>query len=102
MSVILIWGLTGWLVFEAVLRIIDTQEVDGWFMFGTAVFGLCCNIVMAKVLHGGGGHSHGGGGGHADHGKKKEHAHGGGKAHGEHGGEKKGHGDHGGKGKGKK
>lgn len=55
-------------------------------MFGTAVFGLFCNIVMASVLHGaGGGHSHGGGGGHGGHGghsghggkpKKKAHEHG--------------------------
>ncbi len=66
----------------------DTEDVDGWFMFGTAVFGLCCNLVLIKVLHGGEGHDHGGGGGgHGGHGEeKKEHAHGGGKAHGEHGG----------------
>ncbi len=78
-------------------------------MFGTAVFGLFCNLVLITVLHGGAGHDHGGGGGHGghgghgggghgDHGKKKEHSHGG-KSHGEHGGAKEEHGGHGGEGK---
>jgi zinc transporter 2 len=58
LSVSLIWGLTIWLLFEAVHRIIDPQEVDGQFMLVTAVFGLLCNIIMAKVLHSSPGHSH--------------------------------------------
>lgn len=67
-------------------------------MLGTAVFGLFCNLVMMKTLHGGPGHSHGGGkGGHGGHGDKKEAGHGG---HGDkpdsghsHGGKGE-HGDH--------
>ena len=67
-------------------------------MLGTAVFGLFCNLVLIKVLHGGEGHDHGGGGGHGGHGEKKEHSDGG-EAHGEHGGEQEEHGGHGGEGK---
>lgn len=58
LSVALIWGLTIWLLFEAVFRIIEPQEVNGSFMLITAVFGLLCNIIMAKVLHSSPGHSH--------------------------------------------
>lgn len=58
LSVALIWGLTIWLVFEAVHRVIEPEEVDGEFMLVTAVFGLLCNIIMAKVLHSSPGHSH--------------------------------------------
>ena len=102
-SVILIWGLTAWLVYEAILRIMTPSPVDGWIMFGTALFGLFCNIIMAKVLHGGaGGHDHGSGGhgghgGHGDKGKKDKKGHGDhGGDHGDHDDEKQGgHGDHG-------
>ena len=61
-SVILIWGLTIWLISEACMRIIDPVEVDGFVMLITSIFGLLCNLVMMKVLHGSGshhGHSHG-------------------------------------------
>ena len=58
LSVALIWGLTIWLLFEAVNRVIEPQEVNGEFMLVTAVFGLLCNIIMAKVLHSSPGHSH--------------------------------------------
>ena len=82
-SVVLIWALTLWLVVEAIDRIRNPSHVDGYLMLYTAIFGLFCNIVMAKTLHGSGGHSHGGGGGHGGHGghgggeKKKEGGHGG-------------------------
>lgn len=61
-------------------------------MLYTALFGLFCNIVMAKTLHGsGGGHDHGGGGGHGHGGSEKK------ESHGAHGGEKGEHGgEHGG------
>ena len=73
-SVILIWGLTIWLIAEAIDRVINQNfEIDRWFMLGTAIFGLLCNLVMGKILHSspGGHHHHGCSHGH-DHG----HAHG--------------------------
>ena len=77
-SIILIWGLTIWLVVEAVKRLIDQSfEIDRYFMLGTAVFGLLCNLLMGKILHGGGHHHH--------------HGH----DHGDHGHEHGGHDDHG-------
>jgi len=79
-SVLIIWALTGVLVYEAVLRIIHPPEsVDGKLMFFIALGGLVINILDALILHygaGGHGHSHGLGGGHGhSHGgekKKKE------------------------------
>lgn len=72
-GVMLIWALTGVLVYEAVNRVRTPQDVDGKIMFITACCGLCVNIGMMNILHQGGhGHSHGGGGG--GHG----HSHGGG------------------------
>jgi zinc transporter 2 len=64
-SVLLIWVLTAALCFEAVQRIIEPEPVDGKIMFITAAGGLGVNLLMMRVLHGGGahGHSHGGGGG---------------------------------------
>mgnify|MGYP000966241981 CR=1 FL=1 len=58
-SIILIWGLTAWLMYEAVMRVIYPEEVDGKIMFITACFGLGCNLIMMKVLHSDhSGHSH--------------------------------------------
>jgi cation diffusion facilitator family transporter len=77
-SVVLIWGLTGFLIYFATVRIIeiDSIEIDGEIMFGTATFGLLANLVMIKVLHGHGhGHSH-------DHGHDHGHSHG--HSHGKH------------------
>jgi len=60
-SVLLIWILTGVLCYEAILRIITPEEVDGKVMFITAIIGVVVNLAMMKVLHQGGhGHSHGG------------------------------------------
>lgn len=97
-SVILIWGLTLWLIYEAILRVINKPDVDGKIMLITAVFGLCCNLIMMNMLHerpeGAGklGHGatcggHGPGKGHGGHGKgghkahdaKPQHSHDGGK-----------------------
>ena len=88
-SIILIWGLTLWLIYEAIDRVINRPDVNGEIMLITAVFGLFCNIIMlltmkAKKM----GHSHGIGPSHGDH----THSHGGGKEHGSHG--PKEHGDH--------
>lgn len=72
-SMALIWGLTIWLVYEAVERVTTPEDVDGFLMLLTAVLGLVINIVMIKVLHG---HSHGHGHGHGhDHGHKHDHGH---------------------------
>lgn len=80
-------------MYESISRIVNgTEAVKPWFMFGTAVFGLVCNLSMMKVLHGSGhGHDHGDGHGHSHGGDKKEdHGH----AHGDDKGEAHGH-DHG-------
>jgi len=73
-SVILIWLLTGVLLYEAIQRLRSPQEIDGKIMFFVASAGLCVNIVMGLVLHQSGhSHSHGTLGG-GDHGHS--HAHG--------------------------
>ncbi|EFA75386.1 putative zinc transporter [Heterostelium album PN500] len=79
-SVLMIWALTGVLLYEAVQRITHPPEVDGKVMFIIASCGLAINIIDAIILHfgagghghshGGGGHSHGGGG--HSHAKKKK------------------------------
>jgi len=80
-SVLLIWLLTGVLVYEAVDRIQNPTDVNGKLMFIVASCGLGVNILMGFILfqadvahsHGGlgGGHGHSHGGDEEDHG----HAH---------------------------
>jgi len=80
-SVFLIWGLTIWLVYEAIDRLINPQEVDGEIMFIVACCGILVNIAMGKILHQGHGHhghSHGHGHGHGHH---HGHGHGHGEKH---------------------
>ena len=52
-SVIIIWGLTGFLLYYAVQRVIniDKLELDGKVMFFTAIFGLLTNLSMIYVLN---------------------------------------------------
>ena len=72
-SVIMIWLLTGILVYEAVQRIREPEDVNGKMMFIVATCGLAVNLVMGFILYQSGHqHSHGlgGGGGHG-------HSHGG-------------------------
>ncbi|KAK5581330.1 hypothetical protein RB653_001361 [Dictyostelium firmibasis] len=68
-SVLMIWALTGVLVYEAIQRILYPPDVvDGKIMFIIASCGLLINIIDAIILHwgsGGHGHSHGGGHGHS-------------------------------------
>ncbi|KAM9976299.1 hypothetical protein ACTFIR_010140 [Dictyostelium discoideum] len=68
-SVLMIWALTGVLVYEAIQRILYPPDaVDGKIMFIIASCGLFINIIDAIILHwgsGGHGHSHGGGHGHS-------------------------------------
>ncbi|DBA66904.1 TPA: Metal tolerance protein 1 [Trebouxia sp. C0005] len=60
MSVLIIWVVTGILVYEAVLRIIHPQHVDGKLMFILAITGIAVNLVNLAILGGHHGHSHGG------------------------------------------
>jgi len=71
-SVFLIWGLTIWLVYEAITRILAPEHVDGKIMFIVACCGICVNIAMSKILHQGHGHHHHG----HDHGHGHGHGHG--------------------------
>ena len=82
-SIILIWGLTVWLLYEAVHRLIFPVPVDGFIMMITAAIGLLVNLAMGKVLHSHGhhGHSHGHGHGHS-HGHGHGHGHDHGHSHG--------------------
>ena len=59
-SVMVIWMLTAFLMYFAIMRIvhIDQIQVEGKLMFGVACFGLVTNLIMVKVLHGGHGHHH--------------------------------------------
>ena len=59
MSVFLIWVLTGVLCYEAVLRIITPEDVEGRTMFIVAALGVIVNLVMMQILSQGGGNDHG-------------------------------------------
>ena len=67
-SILIVWLMTGMLVYEAVKRMIIPEIVDGRIMFLVSVIGLVMNGVLMLVLghdghsHGGHGHSHGHGG----------------------------------------
>lgn len=49
-SVNIIWGLTIWLLYEASLRLIYKQSVNGFIMLVTAVIGFLFNVIMGLVL----------------------------------------------------
>ena len=78
LSVSLIWVVTGFLIVEAIERtsmIISHdpsyEPVNGELMFGVAILGLVCNLIILRVL--GHSHSHGGGmHGHSHHGVNEE------------------------------
>lgn len=80
-SVLIIWVLTGVLVYLAIGRVVNQNyTIDANTMLITASAGVAVNIIMGILLHQGGhGHSHGLGGGHGhSHGgddKKKGHGH---------------------------
>jgi zinc transporter 2 len=73
-SIVLIWALTIWLLYEATLRIIVTPQVDGLIMIIVAIIGFSFNVIMGIVLaksgvpHSHGLHSH-------DHDHEHEHDH---------------------------
>uniref|UniRef100_A0A7R9YSA6 Cation efflux protein cytoplasmic domain-containing protein n=1 Tax=Chlamydomonas euryale TaxID=1486919 RepID=A0A7R9YSA6_9CHLO len=83
LSILVIWAVTGALVWEAVQRIITPQIVDGKLMFFIATAGVVFNLIVGSVLghshlggshagcshdHGGGSHDHGAGGASHEHG----------------------------------
>ncbi|OQR87454.1 Cation Diffusion Facilitator (CDF) Family [Achlya hypogyna] len=82
-SVLVIWVLTGFLVYAAIERFQDAisenpkEHVDGQLMFIIAVIGLVVNLALMQIL--GHSHSHGVGGGHGhshggnDHGHSHSH-----------------------------
>jgi len=86
LSVLLIWALTGVLVYEAVERVKKPTPINGKLMLIISTVGLIVNIAMAWVLHSSGhGHSHAGGGDHSHGGLFGGHGHGhgdGGHSHG--------------------
>ncbi|VVC34444.1 Cation efflux protein,Cation efflux protein, cytoplasmic domain [Cinara cedri] len=68
-SVLLIWVVTGVLLYLAVERINDTSyTIDADVMVVTSVVGLCVNVVMGLTLHQ---HSHSHGGGLEAHGRQE-------------------------------
>ncbi|KAG8195974.1 hypothetical protein JTE90_028948 [Oedothorax gibbosus] len=78
-SVLLIWVVTGVLVYMAAQRIINEEyEIDAFVMLITAAVGVAVNIIMGIALQAGGvahGHSHSGDGpkhGHSHEGTGKE------------------------------
>ena len=50
LSILLIWGLSIWLIVESINRFITPQEVNGTIMLITASGGLGANFIMAFVL----------------------------------------------------
>ena len=59
-SIVLIWALTIWLLYEATLRIIVTPKVDGLIMIIISIIGFSFNVIMGLVLAKSGvPHSHG-------------------------------------------
>lgn len=66
-SVLLIWVVTGVLVYLAVQRVIEKDfEIDAKIMLITSAVGVAVNLVMGLTLHQHG-HTHGGGKGHHEH-----------------------------------
>ena len=59
-SIVLIWALTIWLLYEATLRIIVTPPVNGLIMIVISIIGFSFNVIMGLVLAKAGvPHSHG-------------------------------------------
>lgn len=49
-SILIIWCLTAWLIFEAVHRIYNPQPITGLIMLGISLCGLTFNLIMSKIL----------------------------------------------------
>ena len=50
-SILIIWVLLVWLLYEAVLRLMDPTDVDGEIMLITAIIGLGCNLMNLFILY---------------------------------------------------
>jgi cation diffusion facilitator family transporter len=75
-SIVLIWALTIWLLYEATLRIIVTPKVDGLIMIIISIIGFSFNVIMGLVLAKSGvHHSHGLHGHDHDHDHDHDHEH---------------------------
>ena len=56
-SIFSIWGITAWVVYEAIEKIIENKyDIEGNLFLIIAIIGLGCNLLMAHVLHSSGGH----------------------------------------------
>jgi len=83
MSVLLLWLLTGIIIYNAVLRLLHPEEVHGREMFIIATCGLLVNVIMGMILaQSGHGHSHGGLPGDDSHSHSHAHSHAHAHAHG--------------------
>ncbi|XP_044020712.1 zinc transporter 2-like isoform X2 [Aphidius gifuensis] len=75
-SVLLIWVVTGILVYYAIIRLIEKKyEIDTTIMLITSAIGLLFNIIMGLTLHQHG-HSHGGSSHGHSHNHGSDHSHG--------------------------
>ncbi|GAQ87317.1 Zn2+ transporter [Klebsormidium nitens] len=73
-SVLMTWAITGFIIVEAITRLLySAEDVNGRVMFLTATFGVAVNVAMAVLLseH----HSHGLPGQACSHGHDHAHAH---------------------------
>jgi len=71
LSVLMIWLITGIIVYMAILRVMHQDfDLDAPVMLITSAIGVCVNLVMGATLHQHG-HSHGGGHGHGVKGGKE-------------------------------
>ena len=81
-SILIVWLMTGILLYQAVQRLFYPEVVDGRIMFWISLAGIFMNGVLMLVL----GHDHGHGGGSCGHGHSHSHGHSEKKSHGhEHG-----------------
>lgn len=73
-SVLIVWAMTGVLLFEAIQRFVVLREVDGRLMLIMATVGLVVNFALFGTLHHD--HDHGHSHGHShDHGHSHSHSH---------------------------
>jgi len=75
-SIAIVWGLTVFLVIEAVERFFRPEKTDPRITFFIACLGLLFNLVLMKVLGHGHAHDEGGGHGHSHGGEEDSHGHG--------------------------
>ena len=73
LSILLVWLLTGGLLWEAYNRLMNPEPVNGLIMLIVSTAGLFVNVIMAMILYHSGDahlHSHAGDDGHHDHNAK--------------------------------